>query len=97
MKENQSHLSGGINAAQNAKQGTIPCQDPFPFSGNVRPKQAAEHLSIGLSSLWLFIKQGRIDRPLKFSTRVSVFPASYIRHLAENGIPDKVQEVKNVK
>jgi len=68
----------------------IPNHDP-----NMRPAQAAKYLGVGLSSLWLFIKQGRIQKPLKLSTRISVFKSSYIQSLATNGIPEAEQEAKS--
>ena len=79
---------------QNTNQGTSPPQEEFPLSGNVRPAQSAKYLGIGLSSFWLFIKQNRIERPLKFSSRVSTHSAEYIRFLAGTGIPslDEVAE-----
>lgn len=63
--------------------------DTFPVTGNVRAKQAAEYLAIGLSTWWLYSKQGRIQKPMKYGARVSVWPAEYIRDLAVNGIPEK--------
>lgn len=86
---------GKAGAAHNSKQGTIPNSfDDFPFTGNVRPAPTAKFLAIGLSSLWLFVRQGRIAPPLKFSARVSVFDAEYIRELAKNGIPS-LEEIES--
>lgn len=61
----------------------------FPFEGKVRAKQAAPFLGIGVSTFWLYIKQGRILPPMRYGARVSVFDAQYIRDLATNGIPEK--------
>jgi len=58
----------------------------FPISGNVRPKASAEYLGIGLSTFYLYIKQGKIKPPIKHGERISVHNAEYIRSLAENGI-----------
>ncbi len=58
----------------------------FPQSGNVRAKQSAQHLSIGVSTFWLWVKQGKIKPPTKHGARVSVWNAEYIRDLAENGV-----------
>lgn len=58
----------------------------FPISGNVRAKQSAQHLSIGISTFWLWVKQGKIKSPIKHGARVSVWKAEYIRGLAENGV-----------
>ena len=38
---------------------------------NYRPKEAAEFLSVGLSTLWLYIKQGKISTK-KLSDRVTI-------------------------
>lgn len=58
----------------------------FPISGNVRAKASAQHLSIGISTFWLWVKQGKIKPPTKHGARVSVWKAEYIRELADNGI-----------
>ncbi len=60
----------------------------FPESGNVRAKQSAQHLAIGQSTFWLWVKQGKIQKPTKHGARVSVWNAEYIRDLAENGVGD---------
>lgn len=39
---------------------------------NMRAKEAAKYLSVGLSTVWLFAKQGRIH-PVKLSDRVTIF------------------------
>lgn len=59
----------------------------FPHEGKVRAKEAAPFLGIAISSYWAFVKQGRIQPPMKFGKRVSVWDAEYIRELAKNGIP----------
>lgn len=64
-------------------------QDPFPLSGNVRAKQAAAYLAIGVSTYWLYVKQGRIQQPMRYGARISVWSAEYVRSLAENGIPEQ--------
>lgn len=76
------------NAAENSRLDTVPTVKPFPHEGKVRAKQAAPFLGVGLSTFWLYVKQGRIDRPMRYGARVSVWDASYIRSLAENGIPE---------
>ena len=42
---------------------------------NLRPKEASHYLGIGLSTLWLYAKQGKIT-PIKLSQRVTIFPKS---------------------
>lgn len=61
---------------------------PFPIEGKVRAKQAAPFLGIGISTMWLYVKQRRIKPPTKYGSRVSVWDATYIRQLAETGIPE---------
>ena len=62
--------------------------------GNIRAREAADYLSIGLSTYWLWVKQGRIKKPIKFGSRISVWSAEYIRELAKNGIPENVGGLK---
>lgn len=68
--------------------------ESFPDVGNVRASQSAAYLGIGLSTLWLFVKQGRIKRPIKYGVRLSVWEAEYIHQLKREGIPPiKIEEV----
>ena len=39
---------------------------------NMRAKQAASYLSCGVSTIWLWAKQGKIT-PIKLSERVTIF------------------------
>ena len=64
-------------------------KDLFPLEGNVRAKQAALFLGVGLSTFWLMVKQKRIKKPIKHGARISVWQADYIRDLALNGVPPK--------
>lgn len=41
------------------------------MSKQYRPKKAAEYLGIGLSTFWLFVKQGKIETK-KLSERITV-------------------------
>ena len=61
----------------------------FPSEGKVRAKRCAEYLSIGLSTWWLYVQQGRVKQPIRYGKRVSVWNAEYVRLLGEEGIPDK--------
>lgn len=83
----QSKIQGQAIAASNAKAGTIPECAQYPYEGKSRAKPSAIFLGIGLSTFWLYVKQGRIDEPMRYGPRVSVWDASYIRSLADNGIP----------
>ena len=65
--------------------------DSFPRGGKVRATQAAAYLGIGVSTFWLYVSQERIKKPVKFGVRVSVWDAEYIREIADNGIPHKLQ------
>jgi len=40
---------------------------------NLRAKEASKYLSIGLSTLWLYAKQGKLN---KLSKRVTIFEKS---------------------
>ena len=51
-------------------------QDPEAFC---RAKECARHLGIGLSTFWLWVNQGKVDRPLKLGPKTSVWKAGYIR------------------
>lgn len=42
------------------------------YSQNLRAKDVAKYLGIGLSTVWLYVKQGKIT-PHKLSERVTVF------------------------
>ena len=39
---------------------------------NLRPKEAHKYLGIGLSTLWLYVKQKKV-KPIKLSDRVTIF------------------------
>lgn len=61
--------------------------ESFPAVGNVRAHQCAAYLGIGLSTFWLYVAQQRIQKPLKYGERISVWDAKYIHELRTNGIP----------
>jgi predicted site-specific integrase-resolvase len=42
------------------------------YERNVRAKRLAELLGVGISTVWLYAKQGKIT-PIKLSDRVTVF------------------------
>lgn len=60
--------------------------DSFPVVGDVRAKQVAAYLCIGISTLWLYVRQGRIDPPKRYGARVSLWSAEYVRQLREGGL-----------
>ena len=39
---------------------------------NLRPKEVAKYLNIGLSTVWLYAKQGKLN-PIRLSNRVTIF------------------------
>ena len=39
---------------------------------NLRPKEAAKYLGVGLSTVWHYAKQNKI-KPIKLSDRVTIF------------------------
>lgn len=39
---------------------------------NMRAKDASIYLSVGLSTIWLYVKQGKLT-PIKLSDRVTIF------------------------
>lgn len=61
--------------------------EAFPATGNVRARQSAAYLGIGLSTFWFFVEQGRIKKPIKYGVRLSVWDAEYIHQLKREGIP----------
>lgn len=84
-------MQRSLSSSEN--QSNIPMCEPFPYEGNVRVKQAAEHLGIGVSTFWSYVGASRIQRPIKYSKRMSVWSAKYIRELALHGIPEADQSV----
>ena len=87
-------IYGKADAAGNARAGTIPTVQPFPHEGKVRVKQIAPFLGVGISTFWLYVKQGRINKPMRYGSRVSVWDADYIRQLAMQGIPEATAVLK---
>ncbi len=50
---------------------------------NFRPRQAAQYLNVGLSTIWLYIKQGKINTT-KLSERVTIITRAELeRFVAE--------------
>lgn len=43
----------------------------------LRAKQVSKYLNIGVSTVWLYVKQGKL-RPIKLSERVTVFSLNEI-------------------
>lgn len=68
--------------------------EAFPSTGNVRARQSAAYLGIGLSTFWKYVEQGRIKRPIKYGVRLSVWEAEYIRQLMREGIPKATEKME---
>ncbi len=51
--------------------------EQYKIAKFMRAKQLAEHLGIGLSTVWLYVKQGKIT-PKKISDRVTVFEVAEV-------------------
>lgn len=47
------------------------------YHERMRAKEVAEYLGIGLSTVWLYAKQGKL-KPINLSSRVTVFQKSDI-------------------
>jgi excisionase family DNA binding protein len=54
------------------QKGIIMSAIPNSISQNMRPKEVAKYLGIGLSTVWLYAKQGKL-KPYRISERVTVF------------------------
>lgn len=54
----------------------------FPEDGMVRAQLIADFLGIGLSTVWYWVKIGRLKPPVRIGARTSVWDAKYIRELA---------------
>lgn len=51
---------------------------------NMRPKEASKYLSCGLSTIWLYAKQGKIT-PIKLSDRVTIFKKEDLDNFINGG------------
>lgn len=55
----------------------------FPNTGFTRAKQNAKFLGIGLSTWWLWVREGRTPKPIKLGARTTVWRAEDIHKLAD--------------
>ncbi|MBU1666941.1 helix-turn-helix domain-containing protein [bacterium] len=59
---------------------------------NLRPSEASHYLGIGLSTLWYYVKQGKINS-IKLSPRVTIFKKeeldNFITTMSENNQTQK--------
>ncbi len=59
----------------------------IPETGLMRIKQVLKFIPVSRSSWWAGVKVGRFPQPIKLSERVTVWRASDIRNLVEEGKP----------
>jgi len=52
---------------------------------NLRAKEASLYLGVGLSTLWLYAKQGKLN-PIKLSQRVTIFQKSDLDQFINNSM-----------
>ena len=60
-------------------------QSENTIAENMRAKDAHKYLSIGLSTLWLFVKQNKI-KAYKISDRVTIFKRSELDAFIDGGV-----------
>lgn len=52
---------------------------------NMRAKEAAKYLGVGLSTIWHYAKQGKIT-PIKLSARVTIFQREDLNRFIREGM-----------
>lgn len=52
---------------------------------NLRPKEVAKYLGIGLSTVYLYCREGKLN-PIKLSTRVTVFKKDELDEFINKGL-----------
>lgn len=57
---------------KNEEQKRTQDQSNNAIKQNYRAKEASEYLGVGLSTVWLYAKQGKLH-PVKLSDRVTIF------------------------
>jgi predicted DNA-binding transcriptional regulator AlpA len=55
----------------------------FPNTGYVRAKQNAKFFGIGLSTWWLWVREGKAPPGIKLSSRTTVWKAEAIHRLSD--------------
>jgi excisionase family DNA binding protein len=55
------------------------------YSNLLRVKEVAQYLSVGVSTVWLYAKQGKLN-PIKLSDRVTVFSKDDLDVFIDNAI-----------
>ncbi len=70
-----------------SKDSKIPQLENLPKEGLLRIKQVLQFIPVSRSAWWAGVKVGRFPQPIKLSERVTVWRASDIRALVEDGKP----------
>lgn len=61
---------------QNIPESTVFPSDPDAF---VRASDCARFCSVGVSTWWRWVNEGKVNRPQKLGPRTSVWTAGYVR------------------
>jgi len=75
---------GGLSMSKDSKIQELA---NIPETGLMRIKQVLKFIPVSRSSWWAGVKVGRFPQPIKLSERVTVWRASDIRNLVEEGKP----------
>ena len=80
------------------KNSEIQHLNELPQTGLLRIKQVLKFVPVSRSNWWAGVKSGRFPKPMKLSQRVTVWRASDIRDLVEEGIqPEHTSIGKGVR
>jgi len=55
---------------------------------NLRAKDASKYLGVGLSTIWLYAKQGKLN-PIKLSQRVTIFKRAELDAFINNNFNER--------
>lgn len=56
-----------------------------PAETGIDAREFAGYMRLGVSTLWKFVADGKIRKPTKYGSKVSVWPVGYVRELAQTG------------
>lgn len=57
----------------------------LPDDGMVRAAEFARYLGIGKSTLYKYLAEGKIEQPVRYSSRCSVWSVDYVKDVASSG------------
>lgn len=60
-------------------------QSEYAVAENMRAKEASKYLGVGLSTVWLYVKQGKLH-PIKLSDRVTIFKKSDLDNFINSNV-----------